>query len=191
MLDSRAVDLPTLARSYDRSADGYDDRFRALQREKYRAAASLLAAPPRSTCLDAGAGTALFAEWLAAPDQPFAHLRAELLACRWIALDASRGMLRRARARGALPLVADLAAPPFKPGRFALVVAFTSLLEAVPRELRALAALLAPGGRLVASFLAGEAPARSELEAWSGLRLLGAPLPAGQDVVLALQRSHG
>ena len=40
------MDLQTLARAYDRSAAGYDERFRALQRPKYRAAAQL----DRSRC---------------------------------------------------------------------------------------------------------------------------------------------
>jgi len=47
------VDRDLLARAYDRSAQGYDDRFRARQREKYRRTATLLvaSAPPagRST----------------------------------------------------------------------------------------------------------------------------------------------
>ncbi len=61
------MDRDLLAKAYDRSAEGYDDTFRPLQREKYRAAAALLEtfAPPTGAVLDAGGGTGLFVEWLA------------------------------------------------------------------------------------------------------------------------------
>ena len=63
------MDRDLLARAYDRSAQGYDDRFRALQREKYRAAGPLLVAfpTPPGDVLDAGGGKGLFSEWLADP----------------------------------------------------------------------------------------------------------------------------
>ena len=112
------MDRDLLARAYDRSADGYDDRFRALQREKYRAAAQLLAArlPPRGPVLDAGGGTALFAEWLADAAEPFPELRERLRSERLVVLDASVGMLRRARARAQLCAAGDLVRPPLRPG---------------------------------------------------------------------------
>jgi len=90
------VDRELLARAYDRSAEGYDERFRALQREKYRAAGLLLDAfpAPAGDILDAGGGTGLFSEWLADPQEPLPRLRAALRARRLVILDASVGMLR-------------------------------------------------------------------------------------------------
>ena len=42
MTDQRSLPLRTLAAAYDRSAEAYDERFRGLQREKYRAGLSML-----------------------------------------------------------------------------------------------------------------------------------------------------
>src|SRR5437870_2299049 len=86
-----AVDRDLLARAYDRSAQAYDERFRALQREKYRAAGPLLVAfpPPPGDILDAGGGTGLFSEWLADPAEPLSELRASLRHRRLVVLDAS------------------------------------------------------------------------------------------------------
>src|SRR5438105_3081828 len=125
MVAGSSVDLHLLRRAYDRSAEGYDQRFRALQREKYRAmAAALPRPPPAGLLLDAGAGTALFAEWLADAAEPHPELRAGLSALRCLALDASLGMLQQARGRAVLPVVADLALPPLRPSTCALIVAF-------------------------------------------------------------------
>ena len=168
------MDLRTLARAYDRSADGYDERFRTLQRPKYEEAARLLGGLCAGACLDAGGGTGLYAEFSQNP--------------RVTVLDASPEMLRFARARGLACVLGDLAAPPFAPRSFPLVVSFTAVLEEVPRALRALGALVAPGGALVVSFLAGEAPAALAVERWSGLRLRAGPAPAGQDRLFLLAR---
>jgi SAM-dependent methyltransferase len=187
------VDQRTLARAYDRSADGYDERFRELQRQKYRAAAPLLdalRAAPRELAVDAGAGTALFAEWLCDEGEPHPALRARLRELRWVALDLSPGMLRLARPREVLPVLADLALPPLRPASCALAVAFTSLLEDKPAGLRALSRLLRPGGALVASLLRDEAPHAAELARWSGLSLRAGPLPAGQDVAVLLAQER-
>jgi SAM-dependent methyltransferase len=189
------MDLATLARAYDRSAATYDERFRALQRPKYRAAAQLLeqvgfalaplAADP--LILDAGAGTGLFVEWLADPQEPHPALRASLLALvqrrRFLALDVSCEMLRRALPRTPAVVAADLARPPLRARSCALVLSFTALLENVPASLRALGALVGPGGCLCASFLARESPASEELARLSGLLPTSPPLAAGQDLV--------
>jgi len=168
------VDRRLLAAAYDRSAAGYDERFRELQRPKFRAAAPHLIAPPDSLCLDAGGGTALFQEW-AQEEKP------GLLAARWLVIDLSLGMLLVARGRAALVVAADLARPPLRPASCALVCAFTSLLDEVPRALRELAALVQPGGRLVVSFLRAEAPRSLPLR-------VAAEIDAGQDRVFVLRK---
>jgi SAM-dependent methyltransferase len=169
------VDPRLLAAAYDRSAQGYDERFRELQRVKFRAAAPLFAGG-EGPCLDAGGGTGLFLEWLAGE-------RHALAAARWLVLDLSLGMLRRARARTPLLVAADLALPPLREASFSLVVAFTSILDQAPRALRELAGLLRPGGQLVVSFLSAEAPS-----AFAGLRLEAGPIAAGQDWIFALRK---
>ena len=195
------MDLRTLARAYDRSAAGYDERFRALQRPKYEAAARLLGGLPAGLCLDAGGGTGLFAEFAAsatpratatatpspaasAPPSPTPAATATPAATRVIVLDVSLAMLRVARARGVACVLGDLAAPPFAPGSFPLVVSFTAVLADVPRALRALRALgdlVAPGGHLLVSFLAGESPAPDAVARHTGLALRKGPVAAGQD----------
>jgi ubiquinone/menaquinone biosynthesis C-methylase UbiE len=183
------MDLRLLASAYDRSATTYDERFRALQRVKFRAAAPFLA-PLREGdgCLDAGGGTGLFAEWLHASDEPHAALRKGLRGARLVVLDASAGMLRVARERGCGAVAGDLARPPLRAASLKLIVAFTSILDRVPQSLRALSALLAPGGRLIASFLADEAPAGSVVARETGLVLVSGAVPAGQDRLFALER---
>jgi ubiquinone/menaquinone biosynthesis C-methylase UbiE len=174
------VDPRLLAAAYDRSAGGYDGRFRALQREKFRAAAPLLApVAPGALCLDAGGGTGLFIEWAGEERAPFA-------AGRWLVVDLSLGMLRIARSRTPLLAAADLCALPIR--QAALVCAFTSVLQAVPAALRELGRAVQPGGQLAVSFLQAEAPGAGELARWSGLRLEAGPLPAGQDRLFVLRK---
>jgi SAM-dependent methyltransferase len=176
------VDRDLLSRAYDRTASTYDEQFRVQQREKYRAAARLLEVdpPPTGPVLDAGGGTALFAEWLADPREPFAAVRAGLGARPLFVLDASLGMLRRAASRAPLRIAGDLEAPPFA-GRFALVVAFTSLLGDAAAGVRALGEVLLPGGLLALTMLAAEAPPASRLFRAGALRHLAGPAPAGRD----------
>jgi SAM-dependent methyltransferase len=184
------VDRDLLARAYDRSAQGYDDRFRALQREKYRRTATLLvaSAPPAGDVLDAGGGTALFTEWLADASEPFAELRAALRKRRLVILDASVGMLGYARTRGSLCVAGDLALPPFEDGRFALVLSFTSILAEPARALRSLATLLTPGGALLATFLAAEAAAAEAAFLAAGLKTVAGGIEAGQDRAFLLRK---
>ncbi len=174
------VDRRLLQAAYDRSAEGYDERFRALQREKFRAAAPLLALPGAGTlCVDAGGGTGLLLEW--ARDE-----RPQLLRARWVVVDASLGMLRRARARTPLVVAADLARLPF--GAAGLVCAFTSILDAPAHALHELGRAVRAGGQLVASFLVKEAPGGAAVARWSGMRLEAGPVPAGQDVLFVLRK---
>lgn len=189
------MDLRTLSSAYDRSAASYDERFRALQRPKYRAAAELLEKagfearwfPSDALILDAGAGTGLFVEWLRDEQESHARLRKALLgkveSGRFLSVDASGAMLRGGFSRTRTVACADLANPPLRASSCALVLSFTALLENVPRSLRALGALLKPNGLLVASFLAREAPASEQLARWSSRPSFAAPLAAGQDLV--------
>ena len=183
------MDRDLLARAYDRSAATYDDQFRSQQREKYRAAARLLAsdAPPPGPILDAGGGTALFSEWLGDAAEPSAPVREQLRARMLVVLDASLAMLRRAAPRAPARVFGDLERPPFGP-RFALVVAFTSLLGDAAAGARALGGVLAPGGLLAVTMLAGESPRAEQLARAAGLRHLAGPVPAGRDRAFLLRR---
>jgi ubiquinone/menaquinone biosynthesis C-methylase UbiE len=176
------MDRRLLTGAYDRSAEGYDERFRELQRVKFRAARDLLQpVPAGALCLDAGGGTALLCEWLR-------EERPDLAAASWLVIDLSLGMLRIARRRAPLTAAADLARPPLRDGSCALVAAFTSLLDDVPGALHALGALLVPRGQLVVSFLRDEAPPAAQVARSSGLRLAAGPIDAGQDQLYALRK---
>lgn len=175
------MDRRLLAAAYDRSAEGYDARFRELQRVKFRAAAPFLPAlPAGALALDAGGGTGLFLEW-ARDEAP------QIAAARWLVVDRSLGMLRVARSRTPLVAVADLSRLPLRGAD--LICAFTSLLDEVSSRLRELGRALKPGGQLVASFLAEEAPPAAQVARDAGLQLLAGPLPAGQDRLFVLKRT--
>lgn len=165
------MDRRLLAAAYDRSAEGYDARFRDLQRPKFRAAAPWLRPPAGSLCVDAGGGTGLLLEW-AREEQP------QLLQARWFLFDISMGMLREARRRTPRLALADVARPPLKSGSCALVCAFTSVLDQTPRVLKALHDLVAPGGILAVSFLKAEAPSLNAI----------ASVDAGQDRIFILRK---
>jgi ubiquinone/menaquinone biosynthesis C-methylase UbiE len=175
------VDRRLLAAAYDRSAEGYDARFRDLQRVKFRAAAPLLQPVPEGAlCLDAGGGTGLLLEW-AREEAP------QLAGGRWLVVDVSPGMLRVARARTPLLACADLSRLPVREAR--LVCAFTSVLDDVDAQLRELGRAVLPGGQLAVSFLAAEAPEPEAVESKAGLSLQARPIVAGQDRVFVLKRN--
>lgn len=191
------MDALTLARAYDRSAEGYDQRFAALQRPKFEAGARLLerwlARAPLSAgarALDAGAGTGLLAAWLreGPGGAGAAALRALLDGGRLLALDVSGRMLQRARARGLPCLRGDLARPPLAPGTLALVLSFTSLLGDPAPGLRALASLVAPGGAFLVTLLAHDWPGTGTLAAATGLFAFAEEAAAGQDRACLLVR---
>ena len=177
------MDPRLLAAAYDRSAQGYDARFRDLQRVKFRAAAKLVEPPPPgSLCLDAGGGTGLLLEWIAEEQPAWQEAR-------WVLLDLSLGMLKQGRTRSPLLLAADLARPPLLP-RFSLVCAFTSVLTDAQRALAALGALLLPDGQLAVSFLSDEAPSGNALARAAGLSLQTGGVPAGQDRLFVLRKKE-
>ena len=179
MDDGKVSNLRRILReSYDRSAEGYDERFRGLQRPKYEA---LLGARGEALAgarlvLDMGCGTGLLAEWLAERGGP---------APRMVGLDQSHEMLLRARRRGLSVVEGDVDRLPFRAAAFDAAVAFTSIgIDQGPRD-RAIAEaarVLRPGGLFVLTVLrvtiAGDVP--RELAA-AGLRA-GPRVECGQDI---------
>ena len=173
-------DRKVLAAAYDRSADTYDARFRELQTPKYLAALPFLPVVAEGAlCLDAGAGTGLFLEFLREQNHPLALAR-------WVLLDLSVGMLRRARSRSDMTVAADFSHPPLRVSSVALVVAFTSFLDDVQRTVREMQLLLVPGGLLVASILAPEA--KASLAEVVSMRHMAGPVPAGQDRLFVFRK---
>jgi ubiquinone/menaquinone biosynthesis C-methylase UbiE len=171
------VDLRILSAAYDRSAAGYDERFRKLQREKFRAAAPWLLPDPGAFCLDAGGGTGLLVEW-AREEAP------SIAQARWLVADVSLGMLRHAEGRGAR-IAADIRALPFAEAAFTVVCAFTSVLMEAPLALDELARCVAHRGRLAVSFLREQSPRSLRVR---GLRVEAGPVPAGQDELFVLRK---
>jgi SAM-dependent methyltransferase len=181
-----------LRHGYDRSADGYDERFQALQRPKYEAmlgAASgeLASRLARGRVLDLGCGTGLALA--------FARERGLVAADRrWTGLDLSRRMLAHARRAGLDAVQGDAARLPFATAAFDLVLAFTLLgvlPEATEPIVRELARVLAPDGTALVTVLARGHDARIEtLLAEAGLRP-GPARPCGQDVGFSLVLARG
>ncbi|WP_113705171.1 class I SAM-dependent methyltransferase [Nonomuraea lactucae] len=108
-----------------------------------RARLLALGVSPGWRCLDAGAGTGGIARWLA-HDIGVAEVVAVDRDIRFL-IDAADDTLR--------PLAADITDPSFDPGRFDLVHARFLLMHLPDHEevLSRLAALVAPGGRLLVS----------------------------------------
>jgi ubiquinone/menaquinone biosynthesis C-methylase UbiE len=171
-------DRDALRRSYERSAPTYDDRFRALQHEKYAAMLDEELELARGPWLDLGCGTGLLKPYLAE------HGRAE---GSLVGLDFSHAMLAYARARGLAVAAGGMDALPFRAGVFGAVFAFTVLRivpepEAERRMLAEVARVLDRGGVFVVTVLrVNHDGAFAE-----GLRAAGfrtdAPRPCGQDV---------
>ena len=147
--DMTLVDHDALRRSYDRSAPTYDDRFHALQREKYTVMLGDGGDLGRRPWLDVGCGTGLLQSYLAERGVD----RAEL-----VGLDFSRAMLARARERGLAVTQGDVHMLPFHDGAFGTVLAFTVfriLPDATPepRALAEVARVLGRGGVFILTVL--------------------------------------
>ncbi|MCC6766625.1 MAG: class I SAM-dependent methyltransferase [Deltaproteobacteria bacterium] len=143
------LDRATLRRSYERSAETYDVRFRDVQREKF--AVMLAGGVPlgRAPWLDLGCGTGLLAAYLAERGHDPHAL---------VGLDFSRAMLARARARGLAAAEGEIDVLPFRDAAFGAVLAFTSLRivsdpESERRTLAEIGRVLAPGGVFVLTVL--------------------------------------
>ncbi len=147
--------MRTLRAAYDRTANEYDDRFRALQRLKFitmvDAAGDELAARLRhERVLDLGCGTGLLGEYLMD-----VGLRARPI----IGLDLSHRMLRHVDRRAVVAVQGDAAALAFAGASFDVVLAFT-VLEIWPDPDRTRLALdevrrvLSVGGIFVVTVLA-------------------------------------
>jgi ubiquinone/menaquinone biosynthesis C-methylase UbiE len=143
------LDHETLRRSYERSAPTYDERFRALQSEKYAVMLGETADLGRGPWLDLGCGTGLLK----------AHLGERGLdtAC-LVGLDFSRAMLERARTRGLPVAQGGMDVLPFHDAAFGAVFAFTALgivpdVELERHTLAEVARVLERGGVFVLTVL--------------------------------------
>lgn len=178
---TRALDArsETIRRSYERSAAGYDERFRDLQYPKFRAMLDDGVALGPAPWLDLGCGTGLLQAYLREERGP--------AAVPLVGVDFSFAMLAHARARGVRAVGARLDALPFPDAAFGAVLSFTALRLVVDdagerRALAEVARVLAPGGRFVLTVLrANDDPSLAERLTAAGL--LSEPArPCGQDV---------
>lgn len=126
-----------LRKLYDETSSRYDERYAELQSVKYRTIIKYL--PEQAGCiLDLGCGTGLLLEKL--------RKRRGLV----VGVDASKGMLKRAKSRGKGPrlVLADADSLPFRNDVFDCVVSVT-LLQNMPdpaRTVRELERVLRKGG---------------------------------------------
>ncbi len=163
-----AIPRAELRRSYDRSADGYDETFWPLQKIKFTRVLAALPLAPTASILDLGAGTGLLAR---------------LLPRRFVALDLSRGMLERAP-RHLYRVQADSDALPFADGSFDAVLSFTALLHipALTASFAEVRRVLRAGGSFAFSLLREDRYPSLESQLQSvGLRPYR-ELACGQDV---------
>jgi SAM-dependent methyltransferase len=168
-----------LRRAYDRSADGYDERFAVLQAAKYGAIFERFRPDAGARVLDLGCGTGLLlpklAEHSALP----------------VALDLSGAML--AHVRWPAPRVqASSLALPFAPASFDAVFAVTSLLldrRGFVHALVEIARILRPGGTAAITILSRDTYEGLSADfAASGLAA-SASFPCGQDTGWICQRA--
>lgn len=166
----QAVPPRALRESYDRGAARYDERFRAIQAPKHEAVLARVPLREGARVLDAGCGTGLLA--------------ARAPGARWVGLDLSFEMLRRAASR-VERVQGDVRRLPFGPATFDAAFAITSLLlegRALPAALVELRRVIVPGGTLALTLLEEDVPAGFARElAAAGFRLAGQPFRCGQD----------
>ena len=162
---------PDLGASYDAVAGDYEQRFlgelAGKPRDRELLAAFLTALPPEGHVLDVGCGPGQIGAFVRG-------LRADGDPRPVVGVDLSAVMARSAAARLDAGVAADVLALPVRSGRAAGVVAFYSLIH-LPRHalvaaVRELARVLAPGGRVLASFHEGEGEVRVD-------EFLGASVP--------------
>lgn len=172
------LDRDALRRSYDRSAATYDDRFRALQRDKYAVMLGNGTDLGRRPWLDLGCGTGLLKAYLEDHGDVGNGV---------FGLDFSHAMLVHARQRGLAVARGDVDVLPFADATFDAVLAFT-VLGILPdpageeRTLAEVARVLVRHGLFVLTVLqANHDPALVDRLRAAGLRL-DAARPCGQDV---------
>lgn len=167
---------------YDQTAVFYDRRYREIQLQKYRLAERYLS--PCERLLEVGCGTGLYLH------------RLRKLAKVLVGIDLSGGMLRRARGRGTLLVLADAEQLPFKDGTFDEVLSVTTL-QNLPDPVRALAEMrrvLHAGGRLVVSSLRKKHSLRTlkEMVRDAGFRILeGIDEKGCEDVFVIATKEDG
>ena len=169
--------------SYDRSAAGYDERFRGLQATKYSllwAGAEELLAPAFAggRVLDLGCGTGLFSDHLASLALPKAKV---------VGLDGSFDMAKQACGRASYVVQGDGECLPFCSGAFDAVVAVTVVRIVAASDGRIVgevARVLKPGGVFALTVLAASCDAGlRETLAANGLAVQR-QFPCGQDVAI-------
>ncbi len=168
------MDPTLLRRSYDRSADRYDEMFAAQQRPKIEALFAALPRPLPTPVVDLGAGTGLVAR--------FTDLAP-------ICIDASMAMLSLCPA--ARRVQADMRSLPLPNASFRLAFAVTSLIDFEPAlpAITELARILPAGGLAALSVLKIEnIPSLRDALSRDGLTVLSR-LDLGQDLGFICRRT--
>lgn len=182
MTDDGPAGRDAVRRAYDDSAPEYDDRFRDLQRPKFRQVLGpglerLAGWLERGPVLDLGCGTGLLGELA----RECGHDPSRI-----VGVDFSRPMLERARERCGALVQADMEQLPFRSRTFAAVVAFTvvGLLSDPASDARTLAEaarLVAPAGALAVA-VPGYAAERLRARLAELGTVRGDGVPCGPDV---------
>lgn len=170
------MDLSLLRKAYDRDASGYDARFSAQQRAKYEVIARHVSAPASGVVVDLGGGTGMLRETLLENDAKWAEHP-------FVVVDASRSMLRQARARGLQAVQADARRLPFRSGVASRVICVTGLVDAshVERALISAVRVCAPGGLVAFSLLPDTMPLEASAVGARWPLVLDAEVDAGVD----------
>ncbi len=159
-----------LQRSYDRSAERYDQVFWPLQKHKFAAVLSACPLAEDARILDLGAGTGLLGR---------------IVRSRFVALDLSRGMLEKAPPH-LYRVQADSDALPFAGASFEAVFSFTSLLHVphIERSLAEVRRVLCPEGLFALTLLKQDRYAALESQLQSEGLVPFRELSCGQDFAL-------
>ena len=138
------MSLPAVRREYDALAGRYDQRWAGYVAASTAMAASRLSLEPGDRVLDVGCGTGVL----------LGQLRVRAPAAQLLGVDATPGMLARARTRlgaDAMLIESSGEALPLPDGSMQAVVSTSTLhyMADAPRAMREMHRVLAPGGTLV------------------------------------------